>query len=323
MNMNRWNKLGWIGKWTVALLAGLFVVPVAAAEPLVVGPTQGLDGMGNLTITWFIQKPPINAPRYTFGPGSAAQISICPFDLVLITAGGWGSINADNDPGDDDVRLKNYVTGEDWINGKRSPVGYVGTILVPGLTDGLPKSPNLKDMVRLSDFGTNPVQMLSVSPQWLTLGFEDNGYPDNGYRKVALKGLPEAWVALVITRNPKSKPGGFIPPLGGTQAKRPGVLETVVKALNHKTPSARLQAVEMLSYMSIKGYPALAGALKNGDPQVRAYVAQKLGEVGPRAKAMVPHLLAALKDSNRLVHTRAAEALKKIDPAAAKKAGVR
>jgi HEAT repeat protein len=56
-------------------------------------------------------------------------------------------------------------------------------------------------------------------------------------------------------------------------------------------------------------------------PYIRQQAVNALGEVGPPAKAAVPALLKARKDNNlRFV---ADAALKKIDPRAAAKAGVR
>ena len=46
-----------------------------------------------------------------------------------------------------------------------------------------------------------------------------------------------------------------------------------------------------------------------------------LGEIGPSAKKAVPDLKAATKDTPEDLQNAAAEALKKIDPEAAEKAG--
>jgi HEAT repeat protein len=62
--------------------------------------------------------------------------------------------------------------------------------------------------------------------------------------------------------------------------------------------------------------------LKDRDERVRQSAAWALGEIGAAAKPAVPALIEALKDEDRDVQFRAAEALKRIDPEAAHKAGV-
>ena len=49
----------------------------------------------------------------------------------------------------------------------------------------------------------------------------------------------------------------------------------------------------------------------------------EMGEIGPDAKAAVPALVKALGDDGQYVARFAGEALQRIDPAAAKKAGVK
>jgi len=61
---------------------------------------------------------------------------------------------------------------------------------------------------------------------------------------------------------------------------------------------------------------AYVQALKNKDPLVRKQVARALAELGPKAKAAVPALRAALLDQDAGVQVAAASALEKIDPAA-------
>jgi HEAT repeat protein len=66
----------------------------------------------------------------------------------------------------------------------------------------------------------------------------------------------------------------------------------------------------------------LTETIHNEDSTTRALSANYLGLVGPPARPLVPALLAALKD-NKDVAEQAAEALRKIDPEAAARAGVR
>jgi HEAT repeat protein len=69
--------------------------------------------------------------------------------------------------------------------------------------------------------------------------------------------------------------------------------------------------------------PALAEALQDHNEYVRHDAAITLGKFGCAARQVVPTLVAALKDKDRSVRTAAAQALKKIDPNAAAKTGVR
>ena len=68
--------------------------------------------------------------------------------------------------------------------------------------------------------------------------------------------------------------------------------------------------------------PALVVALKDKDFGVRVAVCEALGNHGPAARAAVPGLIRLLKDENAPKQA-AADALRKIDPDAAAKAGVR
>jgi hypothetical protein len=66
-----------------------------------------------------------------------------------------------------------------------------------------------------------------------------------------------------------------------------------------------------------------ADALKDKDERVRQGAATSLGRMGEAARAAVPALIDILKDEDKDVRSQAAGALKKIDPEAARKAGVR
>jgi hypothetical protein len=62
--------------------------------------------------------------------------------------------------------------------------------------------------------------------------------------------------------------------------------------------------------------------LKDGTPQQKLDMLHALRDAGPAAKDYVPELTAALDDDDPAVRTAAAEAIKKIDPDAAVKAGI-
>jgi HEAT repeat protein len=66
-----------------------------------------------------------------------------------------------------------------------------------------------------------------------------------------------------------------------------------------------------------------AGTLQSEKPQVRRRAAEVLGGFGEAAKEAVPALKLALRDPHHAVREAAAAALRRIDPKAAEKAGVR
>jgi HEAT repeat protein len=68
------------------------------------------------------------------------------------------------------------------------------------------------------------------------------------------------------------------------------------------------------------GIAVMTARLRDGNSTVRSHAATALGLIGPAAKAAVPALTEALKDTGPWVAPSAAEALERIDPGAAKKA---
>jgi HEAT repeat protein len=68
--------------------------------------------------------------------------------------------------------------------------------------------------------------------------------------------------------------------------------------------------------------PALTGALSDPHPMVRGQAASSLGTLGSPSKPAVPELLKLLKDTDAFLRKQAADALLRIDPEAAAKAGV-
>jgi hypothetical protein len=85
--------------------------------------------------------------------------------------GGWGST------------WKRYVDPEGPNSGKL----YHGLLKLPiGPDQGqFPSSPTVKDMVRFSDALNKPIRVAKktdyAGPMWVILGYEDDGYGDNGY----------------------------------------------------------------------------------------------------------------------------------------------
>ena len=69
--------------------------------------------------------------------------------------------------------------------------------------------------------------------------------------------------------------------------------------------------------------PAMAVCLTDTNPNIRGWACNVMGEFGTNAEPYVPALISLLKDPNNLLRERAGIALKKIDPGAAAKAGVK
>jgi HEAT repeat protein len=69
--------------------------------------------------------------------------------------------------------------------------------------------------------------------------------------------------------------------------------------------------------------PILVSCLESSNLLYRTSVLRQLGENGPEAKDATPHIIALLNNPEQSVRAFASEALKRIDPEAAAKAGVR
>jgi HEAT repeat protein len=101
----------------------------------------------------------------------------------------------------------------------------------------------------------------------------------------------------------------------------------LIEALKDK--DARVRAPAAIAFGAIgadakAAVPVLIAALST-DPNndVRRLAADSLGLIGPDAKEAVPALLKALHADSRALRDSAAEALKRIDPRAAERAGLR
>jgi HEAT repeat protein len=87
----------------------------------------------------------------------------------------------------------------------------------------------------------------------------------------------------------------------------------LVNALKDRDAAVRAAAAEA-------AVQPLMGVLQQGEVEERVAAVRILGDIGPVAKAAVPLLVQALND--RFVRPAAADALKRIDPGAAARAGL-
>jgi HEAT repeat protein len=91
-----------------------------------------------------------------------------------------------------------------------------------------------------------------------------------------------------------------------------------------RSPSWHEQVIRALSGMIVpESVPALLEALKNTKNNHRFTFAGLLGALGPKAKKAAPTLVELLQDQDPQVHAACRDALKKIDPEAAKNGGVK
>jgi HEAT repeat protein len=101
-------------------------------------------------------------------------------------------------------------------------------------------------------------------------------------------------------------------------------LPALAQALQDKDVDVRTTAAHSLwRFRSEEAARILTSGLQDPERKVRQHAAAYLAEFGPLAKDAVPGLLQAVKDNDRFVRQQAANALKRIDPEAAAKAGVR
>lgn len=106
--------------------------------------------------------------------------------------------------------------------------------------------------------------------------------------------------------------------------KTKAAVPNLIRLLRHPEAKVRGGAAWALGAIGADAKPAVAALVEllgDNDSDVRSYTAYALGEIGPDAEAAVPALILLLDDNES--HDDAAEALKKIDPEAAVKSGVK
>ena len=147
----------------VALMAFLAATTLARAADTFDILTKQSDTP--TSTVWRIETPNVKQKQTDY-----PQITFVPGDTVSIDAGGCVQT------GGSGLTWKLYVNP----GGPNSDHLYHGLISIPGVTNGL---------VRIQDFGLNTVHQIpnplpaGVSPAslFLQLGYEDDGYSDNGY----------------------------------------------------------------------------------------------------------------------------------------------
>ncbi len=157
------------------------------------------------TITCSLSEPVVNQARYEYH-----SVIFQPNDKVVVQAGGCVQT------GGHGLTWKRYVDPQ----GPNSDRLYHGLITIPGIT-----GPSL---VRIQGIVGKTLQIpATIDPKnnFLVLGYEDDGYGDNGYTahdngtgdqcKDAVAGKP-AWVTIQITRGGATGGGG-----GGGTAPSP------------------------------------------------------------------------------------------------------
>ena len=154
----------------------------------------------------------------------------------------------------------------------------------------------------------------------------------------------QEWIKIVKDKDSPHRMDGVeaMVGVGTSMAKEVGaedIVAALTSALSDQRDIVRARAARGLGSFqrdAKSAVPALiqvikdsSAAAKDGDADkkeseafVRVHIIQTLGDIGPPAKAAVKILVEALKDSDRTVRKSAGEALKKIDPEAAKGAGV-
>ncbi len=145
---------------------------------------------------WFISAPPVNKPYTEY-----RNIKFKYLDEVIIDAGGCVQTGGWGDT------WKRYVNP----SGANSDRLYRGNINIPGITAGL--SP-IANYINKSNILLSPQHIIDSTKLFLTLGYTDDIYNDNGYHDHddgtddQCKGEGNAWVRItIIHHTPQDVPG--------------------------------------------------------------------------------------------------------------------
>jgi HEAT repeat protein len=229
------------------------------------------------------------------------------------------------------VRGLAKYSGAEWADTPDAVDAAIGALVGTGSrrTAALDSSFRSEAAKALGNIGT---QSPSVVPELIRLLQED---ADGGVRAEAVRALGKIGegagdasraLAAVLAR-----PGGAETlraeaawALARVAPLAPGTAVALAAAAADGSGHVGVCAAEALWKVSGdagRAVPALASRL--GDPNSQDAAVQALYRIGAKAKAAVPALLAAVKDRNRLFRESVAMALKKIDPDAAARAGIK
>ncbi len=114
--------------------------------------------------------------------------------------------------------------------------------------------------------------------------------------------------------------------LAAHHASAPGMIDAIVGVVTNRSSSEAgmsCWALGELRQEPQRVVPLLIASLQSSNSEPRWGASLGLANFGTNAASAVPALIQALNDSDATVRTRAQEALKTIDPAAAKRAGVK
>ena len=126
--------------------------------------------------------------------------------------------------------------------------------------------------------------------------------------------IPELIEAMTT---PKISPALVAQALAGIGPDAKPAVPVLVKALQDKNDSVRLEVVRALAAIGPEAEPAvslLTEMIQEKNERMRAEVAKALGQIGLGASPAITVLIPALKDKDEWVRTNAAEAIGKIDP---------
>jgi HEAT repeat protein/tRNA A-37 threonylcarbamoyl transferase component Bud32 len=102
--------------------------------------------------------------------------------------------------------------------------------------------------------------------------------------------------------------------LGNIAKKNKSLIPTLVAALKDREYEVAARASEALRTLGPDAIPELVKHVDQKSPEAMRHAANAIGPVGPKGKAAVPMLTAALRLEGRAVHRAAADALARIGP---------